>query len=206
MLLNLLFIMNIIIGSDFMKLIVGLGNPGKEYKNTRHNIGFDFVDYYLNEKKIISTWNNKFNGLFIDIFLNGEKVIFLKPQTYMNLSGESVHKIMDYFNISVDDLFVISDDLDLFVGNFKLKNGGSSAGHNGLKSIESCIGTSSYKRLKIGISNNKSIDTKDYVLGQFSKKDKVALDSLFSELCFVVDDYFKLTFSDLMNKYNQKNR
>ena len=203
---NLLFIMNIIIGSDFMKLIVGLGNPGKEYVNTRHNVGFDFIDYYLNKKNIENSWNNKFSGSFIQTFFNGEKVIFLKPQTYMNLSGDSVYQVMNYFNISVDDLLVISDDLDLFVGNFKLKSGGSSAGHNGLKSIESVIGTSSYKRLKVGISNNKSIDTKDYVLGHFSKEDRKVLESLFSHLCSVLDDYFKLSFSDLMNKYNQKNR
>ena len=189
-----------------MKLIVGLGNPGREYTNTRHNVGFNFLDYYLNYKNINDTWSKKFDGLYIQTNLNGDKVIFLKPQTYMNLSGNSVRKVMDYFNIETDDILVISDDLDLSIGNFKLRPSGSSGGHNGLKSIESNIGTDSYKRLKIGISNDKGIDTKDYVLGNISKEDKNTLDNLYKDLCGVVDDYFHIDFPELMNKYNRKNR
>ena len=128
-----------------MKLIVGLGNPGKEYTNTRHNVGFNFIDYYLDYKNITDTWSKKFDGLYIQTNLNGEKVIFLKPQTFMNLSGNSVRKVIDYFNIEIDDILVISDDLDLSIGNFKLRPSGSSGGHNGLKSIESNIGTSNYR-------------------------------------------------------------
>lgn len=189
-----------------MKLIVGLGNPGKEYTNTRHNVGFNFLDYYLDYKNIDDTWSKKFDGLYIQTNLNGEKVIFLKPQTYMNLSGNSVRKVMDYFNIEIGDILVISDDLDLSIGNFKLRPSGSSGGHNGLKSIESSIGSANYKRLKIGISNDKGIDTKDYVLGNISKEDKDTLSNLYKELCSVVDDYFHMEFPDLMNKYNRKNR
>lgn len=189
-----------------MKLIVGLGNPGKEYTNTRHNVGFNFLDYYLDYKNITDTWSNKFDGLYIQTKLNGEKVIFLKPQTYMNLSGNSVRKVMDYYNVEIDNLLVISDDLDLSIGNFKLRPSGTSGGHNGLKSIESSIGTSSYKRLKIGISNDKDIDTKDYVLGNLSKEDKDILNKLYKDLCEVVDDYFHMEFPLLMNKYNRKNR
>ena len=189
-----------------MKLIVGLGNPGKEYTNTRHNVGFNFLDYYLDYKNIDDTWSKKFDGLYIQSNLNGEKVIFLKPQTYMNLSGNSVRKVMDYFNVEIDDILVISDDLDLSIGNFKLRPSGSSGGHNGLKSIESSIGSANYKRLKIGISNDKGIDTKDYVLGNISKEDKNTLDNLYKDLCGVVDDYFHIDFPELMNKYNRKNR
>jgi PTH1 family peptidyl-tRNA hydrolase len=193
-------------GSDKMKLIVGLGNPGREYTNTRHNVGFNFIDYYLDYRNITDTWSKKFDGLYIQTNLNGEKVIFLKPQTFMNLSGNSVRKVMDYFNIEVDDILIVSDDLDLSIGNFKLRPSGSSGGHNGLKSIESNIGTSNYKRLKIGISNDKGIDTKDYVLGNISKEDKDTLNNLYKDLCLVVDDYFHMEFPDLMNKYNRKNR
>ena len=189
-----------------MKLIVGLGNPGSEYSNTRHNVGFNFIDYYLKHNNIADKWSKKFDGLYIQTSLFSEKVIFLKPQTFMNLSGNSVRKVMDYFNIEVDDLLVVSDDLDLNVGNFKLKPGGSSGGHNGLKSIETNIGTNLYKRLKIGISNNKEIDTKDYVLGKTSKEEKDTLNNLYKELCEVIDDYFHMNFDDLMNKYNRKNR
>ncbi len=203
---NLLFIMNIIIGSDFMKLIVGLGNPGKEYENTRHNVGFSFIDFYLESKDLSVTWQKKFDGLFYQTEVDGEKVFFLKPQTYMNLSGNSVHKIMDYYHIDVSDLLVISDDMDIMIGNYKLKERGSCGGHNGLKNIEEHLQTSSYKRLKIGISKNKEVDMKDYVLGTFSKEDQKQLKNLFSELCEVLDDYFLLPFGDLMSKYNKKNR
>ncbi len=189
-----------------MKLIVGLGNPGKEYIYTRHNVGFRFLDFYLNHKNYDINWSNKFDGLYTQISINGQKVILLKPQTFMNLSGNSVRKIMNYFNINVDDILVISDDLDLNIGNFKLRCNGSSGGHNGLKDIENKIGSNQYKRLKIGISNNKNLDTKDYVLGCFSKDENAILESLFIELVDVVDDYFKMDFSELMNKYNRKNR
>lgn len=189
-----------------MKLIVGLGNPGKEYENTRHNIGFSFVDFYLDKKGINEKWTKKFDGEYLEANINGEKVLFLKPLTFMNLSGNSVRKIMDYFDIDVDDILIVSDDLDLNVGNFKLKLNGSCGGHNGLRSIESSIGTSNYKRLKIGISKNIETDTKDYVLGNFSKEEKDTLKELFNNLVEVIDDYFKLPFGDLMSKHNRKNR
>lgn len=189
-----------------MKLIVGLGNPGKEYDNTRHNIGFQFIDNYLANRSITDSWSNKFNGLYLQTFLDGEKVIFLKPQSYMNLSGGVVRKYVDYFNIELDDILVVSDDLDLSIGNFKLRAKGSSGGHNGLKDIERNLGSSEYKRLKIGISNDKNVDCRDYVLGRISSSDKNLYKELFKELCCLLDDYFQLPFSDLMNKYNRKNR
>mgnify|MGYP002626379128 CR=1 FL=1 len=189
-----------------MKIVVGLGNPGKEYENTRHNIGFSFLDYYLNYRNINEKWTSKFQGEYIQTMIGSEKVIFLKPQTFMNLSGDSVYRIMDYFQIDVEDLLVISDDLDLNVGNFKLKSYGSCGGHNGLRDIENKIGTDNYKRLKIGISKNKATDTKDYVLGNLSKEDKDVLEKLFKDLCLVLDDYFLIPFGDLMSKYNRKNK
>ena len=189
-----------------MKLVVGLGNPGKEYVNTRHNIGYSFVDYYLDKKFGDVNWTKKFDGKYTQVIVDKEKVVFLKPETFMNLSGNSVRKIVDYFDISIDDILVISDDLDLLVGNFKLKSYGSCGGHNGLRDIENKLGTNEYKRLKIGISNDKTSDTKDYVLGKFSKEEKDGYQDLFNKLCDVLDDYFKLPFSDLMSKYNRKNR
>ena len=151
-----------------MKLIVGLGNPGKKYEKTRHNIGFMMLDKYVDKKNIMDKWSLKFNGLYIQTEINKNKVIFLKPQSFMNLSGGVVKKYVDYFKINIEDILIISDDLDLNIGNFKLKDKGSSGGHNGLKDIENNLGTNEYKRLKIGISNNKNIDTKDYVLGKIN--------------------------------------
>ena len=206
MLLNLSFIKNIIIGSDVMKLIVGLGNPGKEYEKTRHNVGFSFLDHYLGYLGIYDKWSEKFDGFYLETIIKGEKVIFLKPQTFMNLSGKSVKKIVDYFHIEIEDILIISDDLDLKVGNFKLKRGGSCGGHNGLRDIENQLGTSNYKRLKIGISNDKRCDTKEYVLGRFSKDELEILEQLYSDLCKVIDDYFTISFGDLMSRYNRKNK
>lgn len=189
-----------------MKLIIGLGNPGREYEGTRHNVGFSFLDFYLSHKNILPTWKSKFQGLYCEFNLNGEKVMFLKPQSYMNLSGTVVSQFVRFFKIEVSDILVVSDDLDLNVGNFKLKDKGSCGGHNGLRNIELCIHTQEYKRLKIGISNDKNRETKDYVLGKFTKEEEKVLESLFSNLVNVIDDYFEIDFLSLMNRYNRKNR
>lgn len=189
-----------------MKLIIGLGNPGKEYENTRHNIGFMAVDNYILKKGINDSWKSKFNGLYLETNICGEKVIFVKPQSYMNLSGGVVSQFVKFYKINISDILVISDDLDLLLGNFKLKSNGSCGGHNGLRDIENCLATSEYKRLKIGISKDNSIDTKDYVLGKISKADSELYSVLFDKLINVIDDYFKLSFGDLMSKYNSKNR
>ena len=188
-----------------MKLIIGLGNPGKEYEKTRHNVGFMMIDNYVNTKTS-DKWKEKFNGLYIDLIIKGEKVIFLKPLSFMNLSGTVVRKYMDFFDIDIDDILVISDDLDLNVGNYKLKEKGSSGGHNGLKNIEENIGSQNYKRLKIGISNNKNVDTKDYVLSKVSKEDMNEYDNISKIVNNIIDDYFEIDFASLMNKYNMKNR
>ena len=185
-----------------MKLIVGLGNPGKEYENTRHNMGYLFIDYYLNKKGIKLEWKEKFNGIYLDTVIGGEKIIFMKPLTYMNLSGEAVRKYLDYFKIDVSDLLVVVDDLDLGVGNYKIKNNGSSGGHNGLKNIELNIGTQNYKRFRIGISNT-TYDVKDYVLGKISVKDYYEVFDILSD---VLDRFYNTSFDILMSKYNRKNK
>ncbi len=184
-----------------MKLIVGIGNPGKEYKNTRHNIGFNILDNYASFHSIEIT-KEKFNGLYVDFVLNGEKIILLKPLSYVNLSGIVVKKYIDYFNISVDDILIISDDLDLEFGKIRLRLSGSSGGHNGLKSIEANLGTKNYKRMKFGISNNKSIDTKDYVLGNLSSEESKKLSEILPITTDILDDFMVMPFTNLMNKYN----
>lgn len=189
-----------------MKLIVGLGNPGKEYDNTRHNVGFMVVDSYVNSKFSSVEWKKKFNGLYYETVNNGEKTIFLKPQSYMNLSGGVVSQFVNYYKIDVSDILVISDDLDLLTGNFKLKDKGSCGGHNGLRDIERCLGTPEYKRLKVGISKDKEIDTKDYVLGKISSNDMKIYNDLFSAFVEIIDDFYYLPFGDLMSKHNRKNR
>ena len=186
-----------------MKLIVGLGNPGKEYENTRHNIGFMVLDDYANKKNLTFT-KSKDGGLYIKTCIENEEVILLKPQKYINLSGEVVIKFVKYYKINIDDILIINDDLDIELGKYKLKYKGSSGGHNGLKNIELHLGTQQYKRLKIGISNNKLLDTKDYVLGKFSNDDKKALNRVIDESILILDDYLKFPFQDVMSKYNRK--
>lgn len=186
-----------------MKLVVGLGNPGKEYENTRHNVGFNIIDLYLN-KKGLSLDKDKFNGKYTKTIINEEEVIFLEPQTYMNLSGECIKKIIDYFKIDISDILIIQDDLDMELGKIKLKENSSSGGHNGIKNIEDMLKTNDIKRLKVGISKNKLIDTKDYVLGKFSKEDKEILNETYKTCLDIIDDFFIMNFDLLMGKYNKR--
>lgn len=185
-----------------MKLIVGLGNPGKEYDNTRHNIGFHMLDIITNSLNVDIN-KKKFDGLYGEKLINGEKVIFLKPQRYMNLSGTVIKEYVQFFKINIDDILIISDDLDTPIGSMKIKFKGSSGGHNGLKDIENNLGTNVYKRIKIGISNNKLLDTKDYVLGKFTKEEKEKLKEIENIIVNIFNDYLSFSFDKLMSKYNK---
>lgn len=187
-----------------MKLIVGLGNPGEEYINTRHNVGFMILDNYAKVKNI-KIDKNKLNGLYTKIKINDEDVILLKPLSYMNLSGEVIKKYINYFKISIDDILIINDDLDIDLGKYKLKSKGSSAGHNGLKNISQNLGTDNFKRLKVGISKN-NVEMKEYVLAKFSKTELEVLNDVINKTIDIIDDYIKLSFDNLMNKYNYKGK
>lgn len=184
-----------------MKLIVGLGNPGKDYQGTRHNVGFMVVDE-IAQQYGASFDNEKLGALYTQVVINDEKVILLKPQKYINLSGEVISAFINYFKINLEDMLIISDDLDMNVGTYKLKNHGGSGGHNGLKNIELNLSTKEYQRLKIGISNNKDIDTKDYVLGKFNNEERELIDKVIARVKDIAIDFIKIDFLNLMNKYN----
>lgn len=186
-----------------MKMIVGLGNPGKEYENTRHNIGFMAIDT-IAEKNKITLNSKKMNGEYVIFEIHNQKVLLLKPQTYMNLSGEAVSSFAKYYKIDTSDILIISDDLDMDIGKIKLKYKGSSGGHNGLKNIEFHLHTSEYKRLKIGISKNKEIGIKDYVLGNFSLEQKEKINSVLDTINDIFNDFCTLPFDSVMSKYNKK--
>lgn len=181
-----------------MKLVVGLGNPGKEYNLTRHNVGFIILDKYLGD----INWSSKFNGLYYEKNINNEKVIFVKPQSYMNLSGNVVQKFINFYKIDSKDLLVIHDDLDLPVGKFRIKINSSSGGHNGIKDIISCLNTNEFVRLKIGISQNRNIDTKDYVLGKFSKSDLEIIEKNNNAYKEIIENFNYNNIELFMNKYN----
>ena len=180
-----------------MKMIVGLGNPGLEYENTRHNIGFMALNYFPGNIN-----KEKFNALYTKIKVNDEDVLFVKPLTYMNLSGDAVGEFARYFKIDTDDILIIQDDLDLPLASIKLKYKSSAGGHNGIKSIIRSLGTDEIPRLKVGISNDKSQDTKDYVLHKFSKADMEKLDSIMPKIKDIVEYFIKNDIKKCMSKYN----
>lgn len=186
-----------------MKLIVGLGNPGKEYENTRHNIGFICLDHYVKTKKI-DDFKEKFNGLYTKFLYNNEQIILLKPLSYMNLSGTVVAKYANYFKINSNDILIIHDDLDMPTGKIKLKSNSSSGGHNGIKNIIQELQTPNFNHLKIGISKDNRIDVKDYVLGKFTKEETEILNNIIETTDNIIDDYLQTSFDKLMNKYNCK--
>lgn len=185
-----------------MKLIVGLGNPGIKYKKTRHNVGFMAIDCYA--KKYNLSFKTKFKGLLSEHIINNEKVILVKPQTYMNLSGECVLSYAKYYNVDVKDILIIYDDVDFEVGTFKVKRGGSSNGHNGIKDIINKLKTEDINRIRIGISKNQ-IPLMDYVLQKFTKEEIEKVNSILPNICDVIDDFEKYDIDKLMNKYNGLN-
>ena len=182
-----------------MKLVVGLGNPGKQYEKTRHNVGFMVIDSYNKKNTLLE--KKKFNGLYTEQIINNEKIILLKPQTYMNLSGNCVLKFVEYFNIKIEDIFIIYDDINYEVGTFKIKRNGSSAGHNGLKSIITLLKNDNIKRIKIGISMNK-IPLEDYVLQKFSNEDIKKVNNVIEDVINIIDEINYKNIDELMQKYN----
>ena len=171
-----------------MKLIVGLGNPGKEYVGTRHNFGFSVLDKLAKKYNSTFSLNKKFNAEICELFLDGEKLILAKPQTFMNKSGESVREIVSYYNISNDRIWVIYDDIDLEIGSIRIRKNGSSAGHKGIQSIIDNIGTENFVRFRLGIKSEYCdfLSTEEVVLQRFRKEEEgprnEAIDKAVSEI------------------------
>ncbi len=170
-----------------MKLIVGLGNPGDEYVGTRHNVGFSIIDKYLGEVP----WKKDSKSHSFIKKIGRENIIFLKPQTFMNLSGTVVSEFMKYYKLDVSNLLVIQDDLDIPTGEYKVKNVSSSGGHNGIKSIIEFIGSNSFSRIKIGISKSKNKETKNYVLGNFTEEEMDKISQITPEIIDLINKFIK---------------
>ena len=184
-----------------MKLIVGLGNPGKEYESTRHNAGFICIDLLCKELNI-NLDKSKCRCLYTIYNHKGEKVVIAQPQTYMNLSGEAVLSISKFYGIDTKDIIIVHDDLDLPTGKLRLRHSGSCGGQNGMRNIIDLTHTSQINRIRMGISKDTSIDTKDYVLGKFSKEEKEvfnkAVDKAADALVYSLDH----NFEEVMSKFN----
>lgn len=183
-----------------MFLVVGLGNVGREYDGTRHNIGFEAIDY-ISKKYNIDINRKKFKGEYGEGFIGTEKVILLKPSTYMNLSGESIIEVMNFYKLSNEEIIVIYDDISLEVGKLRIRDKGSAGGHNGIKSIISCIGSEVFSRIKIGVGQPKG-DLVSHVLGKFSKEEKEILNEVIKVTSEGVEIIMKDDINKAMNKLN----
>ena len=186
-----------------MKLIVGLGNPGDKYQGTRHNVGFDVIDALARQEGLKLT-DQKFRSDYTIWRVGDEKVLLVKPYTFMNLSGEAVLPLMSYYNISSDELVVVYDDLDLEPGKLRLRQSGCAGGHNGVKSIIEMLGTQDFKRVKIGIGRPQyGRKVVDHVLQRFDTDDRPLIEQKIDQTTDLLRAWAKgETFVQLMNQYN----
>ena len=183
-----------------MKVVVGLGNPGAKYEQTKHNIGFMCLDYYANKHGLTFKFNRKFNA---EIAKQGD-LLLVKPQTFMNLSGDSVKSVLSYFDVELEDMLVIYDDLDLPLARLRLREQGGPGGHNGIKSIIERLGTDSFKRLRIGIDANPMMEAKDYVLSKFTKDElNQVVNAANSTKDIILQFKDGISFPLIMNEFNQ---
>ena len=187
-----------------MYIIAGLGNPTREYEKTRHNVGFDTIDV-LADRLNTSVDEKKFKGLYGRGIIAGEKVILLKPQTFMNLSGESVREAADFYKVDPEHIIVIYDDISLDVGQLRIRKKGSAGGHNGVKSIIKCLNTQRFMRIKVGVGEKpKDWDLADFVLGRFTKEEREHLEGAMERaaeaVCYMVNG----EVAKAMNEYNKK--
>lgn len=188
-----------------MFIIVGLGNPGKQYDNTRHNIGFEAIDALVDAYGVPSS-GKAHKAMYGKGIIGGQKVILAKPMTYMNLSGESVRELVDYYKVDPEtELLVIYDDVSLEPGNIRIRKKGSAGGHNGIKSIISHLGTQNFQRIKIGVGEKpKNWDLADYVLGKFSDEDKKMLEESLKNTIKATELIVMDEIDEAMNLYNRK--
>ena len=185
-----------------MKVIVGLGNPGPQYAETRHNIGFLLVDLLAEVNKL--QFRAKFQGLWSEGNIEGERVFLLKPQTFMNLSGRSVRELINFYKISGDDLLIVHDDMDLSLGKIRLRDQGSAGGHNGIKSILAELGTERFGRLKLGVGRPpREYDPARYVLSPFAEDEIKPLDEVLGRAEKATNLWIKGEVDRAMNLYHR---
>lgn len=185
-----------------MKMIIGLGNPGKKYDKTRHNVGFHVIDELV-DRLGAPPMQSKFNGMYTTIHHSAGKVMLVKPLTFMNLSGECVRPLVDYFNIDIDDIVVLYDDLDFKPGEMRLRQSGSSGGHNGMKSLITHLGTDRFKRIRLGIGRPVGgMQVVDYVLAPFSKEEQPVISEMIQKSAKACEAWLEKPFLEVMNDFN----
>lgn len=186
-----------------MFVIAGLGNPGRKYENTRHNMGFLVIDR-LAGKNDIKVNKIKHKSLVGDGFISGRKTLLVKPQTYMNLSGEALREVVEYYNVDMEDLIVIYDDFDIGLGSIRIRKKGSAGSHNGMKSIIQNLGSQDFPRVRIGIGKSGSRDWKDFVLGRMGRDEKKAIEHAVEEAANAIMCILEKGIDKAMNEYNVK--
>ena len=186
-----------------MSLIVGVGNPGIEYHYTRHNIAWRILDSWEELEKSL-VWKEKFKGLYASESIKGEKHYFLKPQTFMNLSGESVLPAQKFFKIDKSETLVIHDELDLEYGMLAFKKGGGFAGHNGLKSISSCCGGPDFLRLRVGVGRPPHGNVSSWVLSKHTSDEEIVLEDFLKLSAKAIQDFLTRGFEKAANAYSRK--
>lgn len=188
-----------------MRLIVGLGNPGKNYECTRHNVGFMAIDEVAKHYGVDFKLESKHKGMVACINVKGEKTYLLKPMTYMNLSGDSIRSLVNFYKIDINEIIIICDDLDSKTGRVRLRANGSSGGHNGLKSIEAQLGTQDYKRIKIGIDRSNVIPVIDWVLQKFSNDELASINNAIDVVKNACIEFVEgKNFYNISSKYSTK--
>ncbi|MDE5565790.1 MAG: aminoacyl-tRNA hydrolase [Anaeroplasmataceae bacterium] len=188
-----------------MKLVVGLGNPDERYHQTRHNVGFMAIDFFASKYQTEFRLAPQFKGMLASINIDGHKALLLKPMTYMNLSGESVSAVMRYYKINIEDVLIISDDLDSKTGRVRVRANGSAGGHNGHKNIMVHLGTSEYKRIKIGIDRSPIIPVIDWVLQRFSEDEMVQINQAIEKTSKAIFDFIQeVPFQKIASLYSNK--
>ena len=188
-----------------MYIIVGLGNPGRQYENTRHNIGFDVIEE-LAQRNHIAVLEKKHKAIIGKGFVEGQKCILAKPQTFMNLSGESVRQLLDYYKVDEKlELIVISDDVSLDMGQIRIRKKGSAGGHNGLKNIIAHLGHDTFTRVKMGVGEKpQNYDLADYVLGHFTDQERKVMDEAARRAADAICTIIARGADAAMNEYNGK--
>lgn len=190
-----------------MKLIVGLGNPGKKYETTRHNFGFLVLEELAERYHVIFKDDTKFKGTWAQVNdSHHDKIFLLKPTTFMNLSGESAIALMQFYKIHPQDILVVHDEIDLSFGRFKFSRGGSAAGNNGIRSLIQHLGTQKFSRLRLGVGRPKhpGQDVADYVLQKFAKDEWQKVPDLLHKACDAIEFYLKTDLETAMGEFNQK--
>jgi len=186
-----------------IKLIVGLGNPGTRYAHSRHNVGFMVADRFTRAHALAFA-RKRFSARLAEGNIGGARVAIAKPQTYMNLSGEAVGKLVAFYKIAPHDLFVVYDDLDLPLGKMRLRSKGSAGGHHGMESIIARIGTSDFPRLRVGIGRPNPDADMDHVLGNFEDDERAVMDETFARAVEAIDVWLSQGITIAMNKYNRR--